>query len=108
MASFNPIVPGSAWAQVFRLTGLVDFAGGETLRASFRKNSAEPQLLVLNEGSGITRDTNDYTIGLTGGPAGQSALFDAYDKISFDLYAVKAGVQRALGLRVHVPVVDGL
>jgi hypothetical protein len=106
VASFNSIIPGSAWAQLFRFpAGGIDYAGGETLLANFRRNAASPLAFAVTEPTGISRNGNDYTIGLTGA---QTNSFIGFDRVAFDLYAVKAGVTRALGLRVHVPVVTGL
>jgi hypothetical protein len=109
VAVFNSIIPGSAWSQVFRFpVGAIDHAGGETLLANFRKNTASPLIFAIAEPGGISRNGEDYTLGLTGGVGGQTDQLAGEDRISFDLYAVKTGITRALGLRVHVPVVEGL
>jgi hypothetical protein len=103
---FNAIVPAQPWAQTFRFpAGAIDFAGGEKLRANFRRASGSPLIFAIDEPGGIVRTGNDYSIQLTNV---QTTQLDGMDRVSFDLYAVKAGVTRALQLRVHVPVVDGL
>jgi hypothetical protein len=104
VATFNTIIVGYPWSQV------VSFPAGavavdETLRASFRRNSASPQIFELVEPADIVRTGNDFDLQLD---AVRSALIIDTDKVSFDLYADKAGSSRPLQLRIHVPVREGL
>lgn len=99
MSSFNSIIPGFPWSQTFRFPDGV-FGVGESLRADFRRNVANPAIVSVSDGAGVTNVGNDYTINLTGL---QTEEFAGLSRVGFDL-VIDGPMSRHLGVRVHVPV----